>query len=289
MRLASIGNGVIDIAWAADVGPRILRFGFIGGENVFGECPQAEVRTELGAWKPYGGHRLWMAPERMPDTYAPECEPIEVMRVSDRVVRLRREIRGVLKEIAVELRGGSTVSVHHRISNRTPHAIEAAAWALTILASGGTALLPQEPHRPHPDGLLPTRPMALWPYSDLGDPRWKFGQRFVRLRCDPERPQALKIGAGNRQGWLAYYRNGLLFVKRFPFREGAAYPDFGSNCELFTKGGMIELESLGPLERLEPGQAIEHIETWSLHRLDKLPEPDGALHVALEPLLRLEP
>jgi hypothetical protein len=35
---------------------------------------------------------------------------------------------------------------------------------------------------------------------------------------------------------------------------------------MFTNGEVLELETLGPLTRLEPGAAVEHTERWSLHR-----------------------
>ena len=66
-------------------------------------------------------------------------------------------------------------------------------------------------------------------------------------------------------GWLAYAWNGSLFVKRFPFRPEGVYPDRGSSAEVFVNGEMLELESLGPLVKLEPGQALEHLETWELY------------------------
>ena len=58
--------------------------------------------------------------------------------------------------------------------------------------------------------------------------------------------------------------DGALFVKRFGWEPGAAYPDGGCNAEVFTAGGYMELESLGPLTTLEPGASVEHVERWSL-------------------------
>ena len=46
------------------MGPRIIRYGFAGQDNVFGET-DVSAATELGEWKPVGGHRLWHAPRKM--------------------------------------------------------------------------------------------------------------------------------------------------------------------------------------------------------------------------------
>ena len=46
----------------------------------------------------------------------------------------------------------------------------------------------------------------------------------------------------------------------------AAYPDFGSTFEIFTNADILELETLGPLTTLAPGQSVSHTERWSAHR-----------------------
>ncbi|MCA1642148.1 MAG: DUF4380 domain-containing protein [Acidobacteria bacterium] len=70
-----LSNGTVEVTVATDVGPRILGYNLRGGENVFGEVPDAVVTTSLGDWKPYGGHRLWTAPEVNPRSYAPDASP----------------------------------------------------------------------------------------------------------------------------------------------------------------------------------------------------------------------
>jgi hypothetical protein len=73
-----------------------------------------------------------------------------------------------------------------------------------------------------------------------------------------------KLGLAHGQGWVGYLNGGTLFVKRFAHQDGAPYPDGGCNYETFTNQDMVEVESLGPLVRLAPGQAVEHTERWEL-------------------------
>ncbi len=75
-------------------------------------------------------------------------------------------------------------------------------------------------------------------------------------------PEPQKFGVLNKTGWAAYARNGLLFVKRMKYEEGATYPDYNCSVEVFTEGGFIELESLGPMRTLKPGETAEHTERW---------------------------
>jgi hypothetical protein len=38
---------------------------------------------------------------------------------------------------------------------------------------------------------------------------------------------------------------------------------------------MEEIETLGPLQTVEPGETVEHVESWRLY--DDVPEPDEAV------------
>lgn len=284
-----LSNGAVELVFTTDVGPRILRYAFVGGENVLGECPEASVETELGEWKPWGGHRLWAAPEASPRSYAPDNAAVEFEFDGGRAVRLKPPIEaatGIRKELAVSLEGeGSDVRLRHRITNRSLWEIEVAPWALTIMRGGGEAVIPQEPYGAHPEHLLPARRLVLWRYTDLSDPRFNFGPRFLRLRSDPRHTGPQKIGVENKRGWAAYRVARLLFVKHFSYEEGASYPDDGCNNEVFTAGPFIELESLAPLKRLAPGESVEHEERWQLFDDFDAGADDESFAAAAGPLL----
>ena len=279
-------NGAVEVTVATDVGPRVVGYNFAGGENVLGEHPEVSVTTEWGEFKPWGGHRLWTSPEAMPRSYAPDNDPVEFDadgELSCRLVRPVERNTDVRKELTVTLdREGSGVTLAHRVTNRGAWRVELGAWALTVMRGGGEAVVPQEPYGPHPQNLLPARALVLWPYTDMSDARLSFGRRFIRLRCDPSDTEPEKIGLLNKRGWAAYLLDDALFVKRFPYEEGAAYPDYGCNNEFFTAGSFIEVESLSPLKQLEPGESVEHVERWHLF------EPAGAgAEDALEEVARL--
>ncbi|HUT37655.1 MAG TPA: hypothetical protein VNE39_29510 [Planctomycetota bacterium] len=262
-------NDTVEVVVTTDIGPRILHYGFRGAENILGLCPPgAKVATELGDWRPIGGHRLWTAPEAIPRSYVPDSGPVRCEKLSDFAVRLVQPVEaptGIQKEMTVTLDpAGAGVTVLHRITNKGAWGIEVAPWALTIMNGGGTVIIPQEPFRSHDDCLLPARPMVLWRYTDLSDPRFTLGPKYLRLRTDDSLAEPQKIGVADKQGWAAYLRQGTLFVKQFPYKDGQTYPDCGCNCESYTAGSFIELESLGPMRRLESGQSAEHTEEWHL-------------------------
>ena len=263
-----LSNGAVEAVVTSDVGPRIIRYGFRGAENMLGEVPDATLATELGDFKPWGGHRLWVAPEAKPRSYAPDNSPLAVSLEGEREIRLTAPVEaatGIEKEMRVALDAESSgLCVTHRITNRNLWAIDAALWGLTIMRGGGTAIFPQEPYISWDDRLLPARPLVLWHYTDLTDARWSVGKKFIRLSADEGASHPQKIGIMNKQGWAAYQLGRTLFVKRFAYEEGASYPDYGCNCETYTAGDFIEVESLSPLRRLEPGASAEHLERWTL-------------------------
>jgi hypothetical protein len=283
-------NGTVDVIVTTDFGPRVICYRFVGGENILAELgPEKVMKTELGDWHPWGGHRLWHAPEDDPRSYSPDEDPVDIEVVDCNSVWLTQKVEpatGIEKEMVIRLADeGTDVSITHTLTNTNIWGIELAPWALTIVRGGGTAILPNEPFISHDDYLLPARPLAIWHFTNMSDPRWVFGDRFIQLKCIAELDDPQKIGAGNRVGWVGFLHEKTLFVKRFPFISGEEYPDFGSNCELYTEGSFMEVETLGPLTQLEPGESVDHVEHWSLFKGVEVGETESELDAAITPLV----
>ena len=283
-----LSNGTVEVVLTTAIGPRVIRYGFIGGDNILGEVPELTTKTALGDWKPWGGHRVWSAPEGMPRSYWPDNSPIEAT-IDGNTVRLTQPVEqatGIRKQIVVTLApAGTSVTIENRLTNTTLWAIDAAVWSMTIMRDGGTVILPQEPYKSHDEALQPARSVTLWAYTDLSDPRWQIGTKFLRLHNDPARAASQKMGIANHQGWAGYLRAGTLFVKHVDWKDGATYPDGGVNVETYTAGPFLELETLGPMTRLEPGASLSHEERWSLFKDVKDAAADDELARTLAPLL----
>ncbi|HVN80941.1 MAG TPA: hypothetical protein VMW38_18270 [Terriglobia bacterium] len=282
-----LSNGTVEVIVTTDIGPRIIRYGFQGEENLLAEVPDLKVTTELGDWKAWGGHRLWAAPESMPRTYSPDNTPIEYKQEGKQTIRLVQPVEpktGIQKEMAVTLaETGTRLTIYHKITNKNLWAVDLSPWAMTIMKGGGVTILPQEPYRSHDDYLLPARPMVLWHYTNFSDPRWVLGGKYLCLKTDKSKIESQKVGILNKQGWAAYSLNQLLFVKAFDYKEGASYPDYGCNTETYTSASFMEIESLGPLVRLEPGQSTEHVERWILFRGVDVGSTEASLDAAIAP------
>jgi hypothetical protein len=268
-----ISNGSVELVVTTEVGPRIIRFGYLNGPNVFVEFPGDLGKVGGDTWRPYGGHRFWHSPESRQRTYIPDNSAVHVEQIESGV-RLTQPVEvetSLQKEIEIRMtEGEDRVEILHRLYNRGLWPVACSPWALSMMARGGSAVLPLPPYQSHEDVLLPGSSLILWPYTDLSDPRWGISARFITLRQDPNQPEPQKIGSSFDAGWLAYVIEDHLFIKSFLPEAAADYPDLGSKVELFTNDAFLELETLGAFKPVLPGAYVEHTETWQLHRDEKL-------------------
>jgi hypothetical protein len=265
-----ISDGTVELVVTAEVGPRIIRFGFIGEENEFHERTAHMGKTGGEKWRLYGGHRLWHAPEADPRTVAPDNSPLEIAETDGWlcVLPAREESTGIRTEMRIRLlpgRGGEGgAEIVHVLHNEGLWSVELSPWAISVMAPGGAAIVPLPPRGTHSDNLLPNGTIATWAYTDMADPRWSWLEKYVFLRQEPGPVREQKAGFRVPDGWTAYIRGGHLFIKRFHFDPTAHYPDFGSNVECYTDSRILELETLGPLVSLAPGASVEYRENWLL-------------------------
>jgi hypothetical protein len=285
-RCLKLERGGAELLLTLDVGPRILRYSKSGGPNLFKEFEPQLGKTQGKEWLAFGGHRLWHAPEAFPRSYSPDFEPValELDGESARLTQLTEPSTGIEKQLEIRMHDDHVV-VTHRLTNRGQWPVELSPWALTVMAAGGRALIPQEPFIEHADKLTPARQLVLWHYTRMNDSRFAWGDRLITLREATPLATKQKIGLRNAQGWLGYALGQSLFIKTFQLFPDQMYPDFGCNCELYTEPGFLEVETLGPLTRLEPGQVTSHVEHWQSWQGVDLPEDEGPLLTALAPFL----
>ena len=286
-----ITNGEVELIVTTDVGPRVMRYAFVGGQNLFKEFTAQLGKTGEKEWTPRGGHRIWMGPEDAKLTYALDNGPVKI-DVKGSVVTLTQPVEpetGLEKQITIQLaETGTAVEVRHRLKNAGKQSRRLAPWALTMMAQGGHGITGFPPRGTHPKDLPPSNPLVMWPFTDLSDKRWTFTRKYLVLTQDPHNTgQPNKLGHFNPNTWGAYLLGTDLFIKRYTADPSKAYPDFQSSYETFTSADFLELETLGPLTTLEPGQSLEHAEHWTLHRNVKVNQwTDAELDRAVLPLLQ---
>jgi hypothetical protein len=264
-----VTNGEVELIVTSDIGPRIMRYGFVGGQNLFWEQKDRLGKSGEPAWVHRGGHRVWVGPEDVKYTYPPDNLPV-IVEVRGGVLIATQPVEketGIQKQIEVRLdEKGSGVTVVHRLINKGNMPLEYAVWALTMMAPGGRVAHGFPPRGTHPEDLQPTNPLVMWAFSDLTDPRWKFTKKYLMLQQVPGNKTPTKLGSFNARTFGAYFLNGDLFIKRYAADAGRQYPDMGCSFETFTNADFLEIETMGPLSKVPADSTLEHIERWSLHK-----------------------
>lgn len=269
-----LANDALELRILVSEGPRILFLGSRHGQNLLYRAPPS-APAGPGGFVLHGGHRLWTAPEDLSLTYICDDAPVETERMEDGLV-LRsppEKATGLAKVLTVRL-AGTSVRVQHKLvqvkgeSHRAP-------WAITAFAAGGRAWLPRVAHRPQPLALVPDQSLVLWPYTDLQDPRLTLGGGAVVVDHDASRGP-LKVGAAHPPGWLAWSRERTVVVQHTATGPGP-HPDLGASHEIYTDGNLTELEALGRVAHLRPGDTTTLDQTWWVGEADP---PVGAAALA---------
>ena len=274
-KVLAISNDVIELYVTIDVGPRIIRYGFIGGQNIMCDnrtagAPKDDVEFEnfFGKgkkWEILGGHRIWTSPESYPNSYYPDLDEVKYETTETGAIftpNAEKE-NGVQKQLEIKMDPDDTnVQVIMRVANIANKPQEFAIWGLTVSAVGGTLIIPMNDND---TGLLANRNISVWPYTNLADSRLHFGNRYVTLRQDPSVAQALKLGFDLNDAEVFYLLGNDIFCKRYETHHDTEnYPDNNCSFETYTCNTFLEIESLSPLKNVKPNETVSLTEHWSL-------------------------
>ncbi len=267
MKFDIVSSPYLTLSYALDAGPRLVRLARAGrDENLLGEASNVAWQTANGLYRTIGGHRLWHAPQVDGRTDVPDDRPVTVtpLELGVRLVQAVEVPTGIRKEMVVRLSPErAELEITHTLTNCGVWAVELAPWAITQFPLGGAAEVPMPLRPAGADTNWPTRPLVFWPYSRLDEPRLRLEAGRILLDGQPAMP-IFKIGCFCREGWVRYTRDGASMTRRFAPHPELPHTDGGCNVELFVSDQTLEVEILGPLARLEPGQSCQHVETWEI-------------------------
>ena len=273
-RCICLENGVIRLIATLDVGPRIIYFGSRGNGNILFEDVRrdfCELTKGYGTWYAYGGHRLWSAPEVMPETYYPDNSKVD-WDFSGGVLTLTPKATPFGKQfiLSVKMSEGNSVQIRNEIRNISEEPAVFAPWSVTGLAGGGTEFVPLSTEQ---TGFLPNRTVALWSYTDIKDSRFMMTDSYATLRHDTGAAKSFKVGFNVTEGYAVYCAGNQVFKLNFDGYDGSVqYPDFACNFETFTNKHFLECELLGALRAYQPGESAVIEETWEIRETDLTPE-----------------
>jgi len=271
----SLSNQNISLWATVSAGPRILGLTAFGGENLLAVLPGVSLDFPgEGSLDLIGGHRLWYAPEIPERTYIPDGNPV-AWTSYDSGIGLTQPVEqstGVQKQIRIEIDpDGARAIITHALTNQGNKPIELAPWAITQVKPGGIGVLPLKTDHADTHGLLPNREIVLWPYTPIRSEYLSLTDSAIFVQAKLSEG-ALKVGASNPIGWIAYAVNGQLFVKRNRYLEGGKYLDRGASSQIYCNKDFLELETLSPLVVLQPGDEAVHVEHWEVFSVGDWPE-----------------
>jgi hypothetical protein len=270
-----LSNGKAEVVVVPRIG-RVMQFKFVGGEDVFWE--NRALDGVAAVWNPtnwinFGGDKAWPAPEadwpkhmrqtvwRPPPAFDGTPAQARLERNGDVVLTttvdtffgLRVERRIHLDEEQPVM----TITTRYERDRAADEPIEVAIWVVTQLQQPERLYIPRPAKSPFSEGYVLLSKTA--PPSLRVQPRW--------LSLERDGTTAYKIGAdAGTLLWIGKDAAMRIDSARVP---GAEYPDKGSSVEIYTNPDplkYIELETLGPLQTLKPGDRIERVNTYTLIR-----------------------
>ncbi len=196
----------------------------------------------------------------------------------------REDVAGMqlVREFSLVERNNSVrLSCQQTMINVSKEVREVCHWGRSFSPGGGICLIPL--------GDRPSKfPSKYAMYEDSAiinvrnfDEKIRERDGFLEILSPPRKP---KLGFDSHAGWLGYLMpNNTLFVKRF-----TTYPDriYNEAAGLtlsvwYPTGPRIELEPIGPRERLAPGESAAFTEDWWLL---KFPFPKDGEQIDLKEL-----
>jgi len=202
------------------------------------------------------GSSLWLSPENKWKGMGPlDAAPYTVESKTALILKSQPDtIRGFsfTKEFRVSEADTSFI-IHYTITNIASAIQEVAPWEVTRVPTGGLAFFPagDQPALTKSDLPVNDRLGIVWyPYDSIS----KNHQKLFRHGAE---------------GWTAYVKEGIVFIKLYPvIAPGAAAPG-EENVEMYAnpEKTYIELENQGVYQRLPPNGSLQYEVKWMARRL----------------------
>ena len=267
-----LGNGIVEVIAVPEIG-RVMSFRFIDGENVFWEDRSLDGGRGDAAgkeWVNFGGDKTWPAPEADWGRYTGRKEwmpppafdalPVIAKLESNSMIltspvdpfygiRTIRRVRLMPGQPAMTIE-----TTYERVSGQPS---KVGIWVITQFKNPVGIYVAPPAHSVFPNG-----------YFIVPGPAWPALKRKadgIEITRDPTSPH--KIGSdADRLLWVGEKEMCLVVSPRV---SNAEYPDGGASGEVYTNPDpkpYIEIETLGPLALMKPGDKIARTNRYTLFR-----------------------
>lgn len=247
-------------------GGRVLEYSWNGKNSLYLDEKEAEWKP--GRPGPSSAGRFDIGPElvilRRPTLWSGEWTGEITGPRSARLTSQRDEATGVQLVRDFELdETTSRLSCTQTIMNVSDQTTEWCHWSRTFALGEGICVIPLAGKSRFPNSYVMYEEGALI-NARPDDPNIRQRGGFLEILAAPRRP---KLGFDSYAGWMGYaMKNDLLFIKKFRTFPDRVYNEAaGLTISVwYPEGPRVELEPIGPRERLAPGQTGSFTEEWWL-------------------------
>lgn len=279
-RCFTLSNGRIEALVVPATG-RIHQFRRIGQDSPFWEDPSLHGRhpdPDSAEWLNFGGDKAWPAPQADWPHLTPRAWPpppaFDAMPVTMSVRRNAAVMTspvdphyGIRVEREIRLEPGTaTMTVRTTFEKVEGPPVTVSVWIVTQLRNPVAVFAPIPEPSLFPEGFNRQSGDALPAELRVEHP-------LLSLARDPGR--STKIGLDSDR--LLWVGTDQALLIESPRLRGESYPDEESSAEIYTNPDpktYVELEMLGPLRRLGPGESLSQTNTYTL--LHRHPASDPA-------------
>lgn len=261
-----LSNGTMEFEVALDKGIRMNRLNLCGMNNIFYEQPlDTEYLQKENGWRLEGGLRLWAAPESE-ESYYPDNNPVNIEILQNGIL-LRQEkdlYTNLTKTVAICFLPDdpNKLEVSFRIINSDVVDKNIGIWAITTFVPEGKGYVS---FHSEDDLINPSRFISMWKDTKLNDPRVTYKDNGIAIHHS-KIAQYFKMGILSMDGLCSFDAYGQKLTRLCGYDDSLIYPDGNINIEVFMCEHMMELETLGPLINLGPGEECSRKELWILQK-----------------------
>jgi len=237
-------------------GNSIIKIAFNGGRIISYKYGEKEILTQNSEHENFGS-TLWTAPQidwGWPPFEVLDNQEYNVEKIGDilKMTSMPDSKSGFQFEKSWQATENNSIRIEYLIKNISGKAKQVGPWEVTRVPCGGLVFFP--------DGGK-----GKVPESNLKPDLQKDGINWVAIDKKPIEDHQ-KLFSTAKEGWLAYYLNGLLFIKQFPDIQPENYSPQQGEVEIYInkEKSYTELENQGAYRLLQPGESIEYIVNWYL-------------------------
>lgn len=265
---------------------RIMHFGLSGGENLLwvNAAIRGHPARDSGRWQNFGGAKLWVAPQcrwgqrwgGWPPHHAHDAAPC-LPSVRAGALHMEGAVdpgTGVsLDRTLALLSDNSVLHLAYTMTNRSPRTVSWGIWSVVQLRAGGRGVMPLQKGSHFWSTYRAARGPGSKAARTVQDalPPERGWRRFSNHVLFRSRKSGGKVFSMDEAGWLACEVDGVLFLMLYPVSAAAPVPAGEAHSEVSMGAGFVELEHVGPLKTLAPGEATVLDEYWHCRPVPDLP------------------